>query len=131
MLALLPSMLNLLPREVLYDVCNALSWPLSSPPLQNEYSHPDERKGHKALAYLARTCHLHGPAVSALWSTIYNIHVLIGTLPDDLWLKDAIEDSVGLQPVRASSATSAHSVELTWSLVSPSTDHLSRPTLLD
>ncbi|PIL27470.1 hypothetical protein GSI_10619 [Ganoderma sinense ZZ0214-1] len=88
-------MLKLLPREVLYDVCNALS----SPPSSTLSPRPEDRLRRKTLASLARTCRLlHEPAVSALWSTVYNIHILIGTLPEDLWLENAVEDSRGLQP---------------------------------
>lgn len=94
-------MLNLLPREVLYEVCNTLASRHSS--TRSSLLRGEPRQRRKALASLARTCRLfHEPAASALCSTAYNIHILIGTLPEDLWLEDALNDSGGLQPVRTS-----------------------------
>lgn len=81
--------LSLLPREVFYEVCNALTSPHSSTP--SSLPRGLARQQRKALASLARTCRLlHEPAISALWSTVHNINILTRTLPEDLWLGDPL-----------------------------------------
>ncbi|KAI1798257.1 hypothetical protein LXA43DRAFT_1078464 [Ganoderma leucocontextum] len=85
-------MLNSLPREVLDEICRALSHPPFST-LRSE-----GRKRRQTLASLARTCcFLHEPAVCALWHTIHNIRILTRTLPEDLWPGSLLPDLVGAQ----------------------------------
>lgn len=70
-----------LPQNVIVQICSHI------------HSDPFSPVGNETLSVLARTCtYFHGPAISVLWRTLYDVVPLLFTLPSDLCVTEVMNE---------------------------------------